>query len=72
MSYLEVIKEENEGMEERYELAVCRIREIAEDTGSVKPEFCEYFKQTASFLLLAEEAAAMARKREKIKGSQLK
>ena len=72
MSYMEVIKEENEGMEERYELAASRIQEIAADAGSVGTSYQEYFKKAADFLLLTEKAAKMAEAREKTEGAKLK
>lgn len=58
--------------EERYELAVSRIQEIAADAGSVAASCQEYFKKAADFLLLTEKAAKMAAKREKTDGAELK
>ncbi|MFW5670728.1 MAG: aminopeptidase [Acetivibrio ethanolgignens] len=72
MSYMEVIKEENKGMEERYELATSRIQEIAADVGSVGASYQEYFKKAADFLLLTEKAAKMTEAREKTEGAKLK
>lgn len=72
MTYKEVLKEENKGMEERYELAVCRIREIAENQESVSAPVQPYFKKLAEFLLLAEKAADLAKIREEAKGKLLK
>lgn len=72
MSYLERIREENEGMEERYELAASRVGEIAEDASSVPEAYRDYFVKTAEFLLLTEKAAAMMEKRESVSITELK
>lgn len=72
MSYVEKIKEENEGMKERYELARFRVKEIAEDSSGVGVVYQDYFKRTASFLLLAEKAAQVMKEREQVSTEALK
>lgn len=54
MDYREILKEENEGLEERWQLAVDRIREIA-DCPEAEGNLEDYFRKTAEFLLLMEE-----------------
>ncbi len=70
MSYWECIKEENEGVEERYELAVARIQEIGRDVSSVAFAYQEYFKTMADFLMLVEKTAGYVKEREKTGGLQ--
>ena len=51
MDYRIVLKEENEAVRERFELAADRIREIASAKNTaVSGELGEYFKKTAAFL----------------------
>ena len=51
MDYRIVLKEENEAVRERFELAADRIREIASaKNAAVSGELGEYFKKTAAFL----------------------
>ena len=51
MDYRIVLKEENEAVRERFELAADRIREIASaKNAAVSGELREYFKKTAAFL----------------------
>ena len=54
MDYREILREENEGLEERWQLAVDRIREIA-DCPEVEGDLEDYFRKTAEFLLLMEK-----------------
>ena len=50
MDYRIVLKEENEAVRERFELAADRIREIASaKNAAVSGELGEYFKKTAAF-----------------------
>lgn len=56
MAYIDEIKEENEKIKERYNLAIERIERIAIETGSIPKEFQKYFQKTASFLLEVRKA----------------
>lgn len=58
MKYIEIYKEANERVTERFGLASDRIREIAGEAEIGKIETCyrEYFEKTANFILLTIEA----------------
>lgn len=72
MDYRELLKESNEEVKERFELASERIRDIAdgEDSKMSEPLFL-YFKTTASFLSLCAELY-IAVSRGKLKKASLK
>ncbi len=54
MDYRVLWKEENENVSERYQLAVERIREIAEEE-TVSPPYRAYFQETAGFLCMIDQ-----------------
>ena len=54
MKYLTLFKEENEQAQERYTLSIERIRQIPEEKKVPKP-YRDYFRKTASFLLLIDD-----------------
>lgn len=60
MKYFKEIKEENENVQERYELAMERIREIATEQGIIPEQFQNYFHKTADFLLKIGEVVEWA------------
>ena len=51
MKYLELIKESNEELQERYELVVERVAELAQDASDAK-KYADYFEKTAQYLVL--------------------
>lgn len=51
MAYLEKVKQENENIYERYQLAMERIESIKLDSGTVAEKYRDYFQKVASFLL---------------------
>lgn len=51
MAYLDVIKEENEQIRERYELAMERIEQILYEHENVEERYRHFFKKTASFIM---------------------
>ena len=51
MKYLELLKENNEELKERYELVAERVAELAKDASDAK-KYADYFEKTASFLVL--------------------
>ena len=72
MDYRELLKESNEEVKERFELASERIRDIADGEDSKMSEpLSLYFKTTASFLLLCAELY-IAVSRGKLKKASLK
>ncbi len=58
MKYIELLKEENEGVKERYELAMERIAQMEQEK-TVSDRFLPYFKKTASFLMLIKNVVEM-------------
>lgn len=67
MKYIEIYKEANEHVAERFELASGRIREISGDAGkSAEIEACygDYFEKTANFILLTLEVLGMNQRGE--------
>ncbi len=59
MDYRKLFAEENENVQERYALAIDRIREI-ENENLVKAPYDAYFKSVARFLVLMDEVYEMA------------
>ena len=51
MKYLDLIKENNEELQERYELVVERVAELAKDASDAK-KYADYFEKTAQYLVL--------------------
>ena len=51
MKYLEMIKESNEELQERYELVVERVAELAQDASEAK-KYADYFEKAAQYLVL--------------------
>ncbi len=63
MKYLELIKESNEELKERYELVSQRVAEIAEDAGE-SGTYAECFQKMAQYLVLLDEILGYAAKDE--------
>lgn len=63
MKYLELIRESNEELQERYELVAERVREIAQDAESTG-KYADYFEKTAGLLCLLYRIAEHAQKNE--------
>ena len=55
MAYLDVIKEENDQIRERYELAMERIEQILYEHENVEEQYRHFFKKTASFVMLIRD-----------------
>lgn len=55
MGYKELLKEENDSVKERYQLAMERIRLFAGEESKIKEPYYDYFKKTASFLLVMDD-----------------
>lgn len=51
MKYLDLIKETNEELSERYELVTERVKELAQDASDAK-KYADYFEKTAQYLVL--------------------
>lgn len=51
MAYLDIVKEENEQIRERYELAMERIERILYEHETIAEQYQHYFKKTAAFLM---------------------
>ena len=60
MKYLELIKESNEELQERYELVVERVAELAKDASDAK-KYADYFEKTAQYLVLLNTIAEDAK-----------
>ncbi len=58
MKYNKLFKDNNEAIQERYELALERI-ELMEKEESVREPFRDYFHKTAAFVLMVRQVAAM-------------
>ena len=63
MKYLELIKESNEELRERYELVTERVCEIAQDASDAG-KYADYFKKTAGYLTLLYRVVEHAQKDE--------
>jgi len=63
MKYLELLKESNEDLKERYELVSERVAEIAQDA-SDSGKYADYFKKTAGYLMLLNSIVEHAAKDE--------
>ncbi len=63
MKYLDLIKESNEELQERYELVSQRVSEIAEDA-SESGKYAECFRDIAQYLVLLNEILSYAAKDE--------
>lgn len=55
MEYCELLKEVNESVRERYELAMERIHMFLEGDTSIKDPYLDYFKQVAQFMVQMDE-----------------
>ncbi len=55
MGYCELLKEVNESVRERYELAMERIHMFLEGDTSIKDPYLDYFKQVAQFVVQMDE-----------------
>lgn len=55
MGYKELLREENDSVKERYQLAMERIRLFAGEESKIKEPYYDYFKKTASFLLVMDD-----------------
>lgn len=64
MKYLDRIREENESIQERYELAMERIEKIETEKGNMPENFQRYFQKTAGFLVKVRQAAMWAFKQQ--------
>ncbi len=58
MDYLNLSKDDKEEIRERYELAICRIREIVTEE-EVRVPLRDYFSKVAGFLILVDSVAEM-------------
>ena len=65
MKYIDIFKEENEQAQERYSLIVDRIKSILDET-TVEEIYRDYFRKTASFLMLIDEVVNLV-KEDKLK-----
>ena len=65
MKYLELIKESNEELQERYELVAERVAEIAKDA-SEAGKYADYFEKTAQYLVLLNTIVNGAKGKEVI------
>ena len=63
MKYLELLKESNEDLKERYELVTERVAELAQDA-SEAGVYADYFKRTANYLVLLNRIVEHAAKDE--------
>lgn len=64
MKYLDKIREENESIQERYELAIERIETIETEKGNMPEKFQRYFQKTANFFMKVSQAARWAAKKQ--------
>lgn len=64
MKYLDRIREENESMQERYELAMERIEKIENEKDTMPEKFQRYFQKTAGFFMKIREAAKWASRQQ--------
>ena len=60
MKYLELMKESNEELQERYELVTERVAELAKDAGEAG-KYADYFEKTAQYLVLLNTIVEAAR-----------
>ena len=65
MKYLELIKESNEELQERYELVRERVAELAQDS-SEAGKYADYFEKTAQYLVLLDTIVSGAKGKEVI------
>ena len=65
MKYLELIKESNEELQERYELVKERVAELAQDASDAG-KYADYFEKTAQYLVLLDTIVNGARGKEVI------
>ena len=63
MNYLELIKESNEELQERYELVAQRVAEIAQDASDAG-KYADYFEKTAQYLVLLDTIVNGAKGKE--------
>ena len=55
MGYCELLKEVNDSVKDRYELALMRVRMFLDGETNIEAPFLDYFKRTASFLCEMDE-----------------
>ncbi len=55
MGYQSILEEENKSVQERYALAMERVRLFLEEDTGIREPYLDYFKRTASFLLEMQE-----------------
>lgn len=55
MGYQELLREENDSVKERYQLAMERIQLFAGGESKIEEPYYDYFKRTASFLLVMDD-----------------
>lgn len=55
MGYKELLKEENDGVLERYQLALGRIQLFIDGDTTIQEPFLDYFRKTANFLRLMDD-----------------
>ena len=65
MKYLELIKESNEELQERYELVKERVAELAQDASDAG-KYADYFEKTAQYLVLLDTIIEGARGKDVI------
>lgn len=63
MKYLELIKESNEELKERYELVTQRVAELAQDASDAG-KYADYFEKTAQYLVLLDTIVKGAKGKE--------
>ena len=63
MKYLELLKENNEDLKERYELVSERVAEIAQDASDAKT-YADYFQKVAKYIGVLNQVLAYAEKDE--------
>jgi len=71
MKYLELIKESNEELQERYELVTERVKELANDASEAK-KYADYFEKTAQYLVLLNKIVELAKNGEIVKMDESK
>ena len=59
MSYMDIVKEKNSQVQERYELAMERIEGILYEQDTIPAQFRMYFKKTAEFLMQVRDIITM-------------
>ena len=60
MNYRKLFAKENESVMERYELAIERVREIADSNAAETGSYSDYFKRVSDFILMMDSLYACA------------